>query len=60
MASYSLVAIVKKKLELSQSMHEILQILSISLFDKTPVKQLFSTKDEINLTESSGQQVQMF
>jgi len=60
MASYSLVAIVKKKLELSQSMHEILQILSISLFDKTPVKQLFFTKDEINLTESSGQQVQMF
>jgi len=42
MASYSLVAIVKKKLKLTQSMHEILQILSISLFDKTPVKQLFS------------------
>jgi len=60
MASYSLVAIVKKKLELTQSMHEILQILSISLFDKTPVKQLFSHKDEIISSENSGQQVQMF
>jgi hypothetical protein len=42
MASYALVAIVKKKLELTQSMNEILQILSISLFDKTALKSLFS------------------
>jgi len=34
--------------------------LSISLFDKTPVKQLFSHKDEIISSENSGQQVQMF
>lgn len=60
MASYSLVAIVKKKLELSQSMHEILQILSISLFDKTPVKKLFSEKDEIFFDKNSKQQIQMF
>jgi hypothetical protein len=60
MASYSLVAVVKKKLELTQSMHEILQILSISLFDKTPVKTLFSPTDEIISTENSGQQVQLF
>lgn len=60
MASYSLVAIVKKKLGLSQSMHEILQILSISLFDKTPVKQLFLKKDETISNENSGQQVRLF
>jgi hypothetical protein len=60
MVSYSFVAIVKKKLGLEQSMHEILQILSISLFDKTPVKQLFSHKNKINFTENSEQQVQMF
>ena len=60
MASYSLVAVVKKKLDLSQSMHEILQILSISLFDKTPVKELFSTKAEISSNENSRQQVQLF
>jgi len=41
-AMYVLVAIIKKELNLSQSMNEILQILSISLFDKTPLNQLFS------------------
>lgn len=60
MVSYSLVAIVKKKLELTQSMHEILQILSISLFDKTPVKQLFSTKNKMFFNKNSEQQIQMF
>ena len=42
MASYALVAIIKKKLRLIQSMNEIVQILSISLFDKTALIQLFS------------------
>jgi hypothetical protein len=42
MATYALVAIVKKKLNLTQSMNEILQILSISLFDKTALESLFS------------------
>lgn len=41
-ATYALVAIIRKKLELSKSMHEILQILSISLFDKMSVKQFLS------------------
>lgn len=45
MASYALVAIVKKKLGLSRSMNEILQILSISLFDKTALIPLFSEGD---------------
>ena len=35
---YVLVAIAKKKLNLPQSMYEILQILSINIFDKTPIK----------------------
>jgi hypothetical protein len=34
---YVLVAIVKKKLRLDRSLYEILQILSISLFEKTPI-----------------------
>lgn len=40
--TYVLVAIVKQKLEISQSMNEMLQVLSISTFDKTPVNQLFT------------------
>lgn len=42
-ATYALVAIFKKKLHIQQSMYEILQILSISLFDKMPLKSLFSS-----------------
>jgi Domain of unknown function (DUF4372)/Transposase DDE domain len=38
--TYVLVAILKKERNISHSMNEILQILSVSLFDKTPVNQL--------------------
>jgi hypothetical protein len=38
------VAIVKKELKLKQSMHAILQILSLNLFEKTPIFSLFSEK----------------
>lgn len=39
---YILVAILKKKLNTSCSIYEILQILSVSVFDKTPVNQLIN------------------
>ena len=53
---YALVAIIKKELDLSQSMNEILQILSISLFDKTPLNQLFSvTKNKSKDSEAEKQ-----
>jgi len=39
---YVLVAIVKKKLNLTPSLYTILQILSVSLFEKTPLLQLLS------------------
>ncbi|MCU0354670.1 MAG: IS4 family transposase, partial [Cytophagales bacterium] len=38
--NYMLVAILKKQLGTLHSMYEILQILSVSLFDKTPLNQL--------------------
>jgi len=55
-AVYVLVAIVKKRLHLERSLHSILQILSVSLFDKTPILQALSQSegDEINL-ESHNQ-----
>lgn len=49
--TYLLVAIMKKKLKLEQSLYEILQILSVSAFDKTPVNQLFS-KQNIQILET--------
>ena len=39
MASYVLIAILKKRLLLDASLHEILQVLSLNLFEKTPILQ---------------------
>jgi hypothetical protein len=41
-AAYVLVAIVKKRLNLSLSLYAILQILSVTLFEKTPILQVLS------------------
>ena len=38
---YVLVAILKKELDLQTSMYEILQVLGVMLFEKTPLKSLF-------------------
>lgn len=42
LCAYLLVAILKKKLGIKRNSYEILQILSVSLFDKMPVSQLIS------------------
>ena len=44
-ATYVLVAIVKKRMGLTQSPYTILQILSVTLFEKTPILQAFSAHD---------------
>lgn len=41
-SAYLIVAILKKKLKIERNIYEILQILSVSLFDKTPLLELFS------------------
>ena len=38
-----LVAIVKKELKLERSLYEILQILSVALFEKTPIFQALTS-----------------
>lgn len=56
MATYALVAIAKKQFGLDYSLYTIFQILSTSLFDKTPVQLLFQRyKDEISNRVSSNQ-----
>src|SRR3989339_381511 len=47
---YVLVAIVKKRLKIEASLYTILQILSLTLFEKTPLDQLL-TNIEIQTTE---------
>ena len=44
-AVYVLVALLKKRLKLSLSLHAMLQILSLTLFEKTPLLQMFSDLD---------------
>jgi hypothetical protein len=57
---YVLVAIVKKQLNLEGSLYRILQILSVSLFEKTPILEALSLSDyEIQLT-SAGKQLTLF
>ena len=50
---YVLVAILKKDLQLEASMYEILQVLGVMLFEKTPVKSLF-VHDLNNFSKSSS------
>lgn len=53
---YVLVAIIKKKLKLKASLYTMLQILSVSLFEKTPLFQLLSQiKPEEKKADSSNQ-----
>jgi hypothetical protein len=51
---YVLVAIVRKRLNLERSLHSILQILSVSLFEKIPILQALSQPqcDEMNYLSS--------
>jgi hypothetical protein len=45
---YVLVAIIRKQLNVRHSLHEILQILSVSLFEKTPINEALSLEKPIN------------
>jgi len=56
MATYALIAILKKRLDLQYSLYTISQILSTSLFDKTPVQLVFQRyENEISNNVTSKQ-----
>lgn len=57
---YLLVAIAKKRLAIELPLYTILQILSVSIFEKTPLVQLFSQSDYTNITPPSPNQLQLF
>lgn len=57
---YVIVLILKKKLKLKQSTYEILQILSINIFDKDPINQLFTKSDLQNFKEQNYNQLKLF
>lgn len=57
---YVLVAIAKKQFKLQQSLYEILQVISISIFDKTPLQELFAKPIQQNFKELNDNQLKMF
>ena len=53
---YVLVAIVKKRLNLDASLYTLLQILSVTLFEKIPINQALAAADsKYNTTEVNNQ-----
>ena len=57
---YILVAIAKKRFALKQSLYEILQVISISVFDKMPIKELFTNPIQQNFKELNCNQLNIF
>ena len=57
---YVLVAIVKKKLSLSLSLYTILQILSVSIFEKTPILEAFLKYEHNFATLNPQNQLSLF
>jgi hypothetical protein len=57
---YLLVAILKKRMVLSYSIHTILQILSLTLFEKTPILQVFDSPNYTNEYDCASNQLELF
>jgi len=57
---YTLIAIFKKQLPGKHSLHEILQVLSVSSIDKIPIFQAFSTHSVQNPTPTNCNQLNLF
>ena len=58
--NYVLVAIVKKRLHFSASLYEILQILSLTMFEKIPLDQLLTQTMTGEIQRASDNQLILF
>jgi hypothetical protein len=57
---YVLIAIIKKRLDLRISLYELLQILSLTMFERTPLSQLFASSEIPKESPSSPNQLFLF
>ena len=57
---YVLVAIVRKRLGLEASLYQILQILSVTLFEKTPILRALQASDSEDDLPDDGNQLNLF
>ena len=60
MSVYVLVAIVKKRLNCSASLYEMLQILSLTVFERTSINQLLSRQPQTSDERASFNQLSLF
>jgi hypothetical protein len=59
-STYVLIAIVKKELQLDASLYTLLQILSVSVFEKTPILWAFRPEDHEMAQPTSDKQLNLF
>jgi hypothetical protein len=59
-STYLLVAIMKKEFKLEQTLYTILQVLSVSIFEKMPVIEAFSKYNMLNQHSDSYKQLTLF
>ena len=59
-STYLLIAIIKKQLNMKQELYTILQILSIGIFEKAPINQLFGEDEYANETTCDCNQLTLF
>ena len=57
---YVLVAIIRKRMSLDSSLYQILQILSLTLFEKTPILQVLQASDFQEESLDPGNQLSLF
>lgn len=57
---YLMVAIIRKRLKIEASLYTILQILSVTLFEKTPILQALSREEDKEQIEESCIQLNLF
>ena len=57
---YVLVAIIKKRLNLDASLYTLLQIFSLTLFEKMPIQQAFAGNDYISEQSDTTNQLNLF
>ena len=59
-STYVLIAILKKELHLNASLYTLLQILSVSIFEKTPISAALQPDTTRNITLPSANQLTLF
>lgn len=59
-STYVLVAIAKKRFGLRQSLYEILQVVSVCIFERTPIPELFNNSKQQDFKELKHNQLNIF